>query len=142
MQVAVTATNAAGSTQALSATTPPVGAPSPAVTPTVTPPPTPVAHAPIQRALRLTHVAVRGGRGRRALVFTLSARARVEITVSGSGRARSAAADAVRLSVSGHRGANRLVLSRLLHGRRLRHGRYALTVRAGNRAVTVALNVA
>jgi hypothetical protein len=87
-------------------------------------------------------VAVRGGRGRQAVVFTLSARARVQIAVSGSGRARSAAADVLRLSVSARRGANRYALSSLLRGRRLRRGRYALTVRAGNRAVTVSLNVA
>ncbi len=75
-------------------------------------------------------------------MFTLSARARVQITVRGSRRARSAAADVLRLSVSAHRGANRYALTGLLRGRRLRQGRYALTVRAGNRAVTVSLNVA
>jgi subtilisin family serine protease len=143
--VQVTATNAAGSTHAVSAGTPPVGLPAGAP-PTVAPgadggngsapsAPKPPAR---RRGVALTHVAVRGGR---TVVFTLSAKARVQITVRGSGRARSASADVVRLSVSAHRGTNRYALASLLRHSRLRHGRYALTVRAGNRAVTVTLNV-
>jgi subtilase family protein len=145
-EVVVTASNAAGSTQATSAATSPVVLPAPAAggsSPVVTPPPAPApTPVPVQRApLRLTHVAVRGGRGRRALVFTLSAQAQVQITVSGSSRARSAAADVLQLSVSAHRGTNRYTLAYLLHGRRLRRGSYALTVRAGSRAVTVRLKL-
>jgi hypothetical protein len=87
-------------------------------------------------------VAIRRGRGAQALVFTLSASARVQITVTGAGRVRSTAGEVLRLSVSGHRGANRYALSSLLHGRRLRRGRYALTVRAGSGAITVSVNVA
>jgi thermitase len=152
--VVVTASNAAGSVQATSPiasaaglptapTAPTTGGSSAPVLPSPNPVSAPVTHRPLQRTgLRLSHVAVRGGRGRQAVVFTLSARARVQIAVSGSGRARSAAADVLRLSVSARRGANRYALSSLLRGRRLRRGRYALTVRAGNRAVTVSLNVA
>ena len=97
LDVVVTASNAVGSVQATSAITSPVGPPTPpttggsstVVSPSPTPPSNPVAYAPVQRAaLRLSHVALRGGRERQALVFTLSARARVQITVSGSSRAR------------------------------------------------------
>ena len=147
--VQVTATNAAGSTRALSGGTSPVGLPA-GVPSTVAPgadggggPAPPSAPKPSRRrGVALTHVGVRGGRGGQAVVFTLSARTRVQITVRGSGRARSATADVLRLSVRAHRGANRYTVASLLRHGRLRRGRYALTVRAGNRAVTVTLNVA
>jgi hypothetical protein len=92
----------------------------------------------------LTRVAVVGpGSAVRArtLVFTLSARARVQITLAGSSRGHRAAGDALRLSVSGRQGTNRYALTTLLRGHHLPRGRYALTVRAGNRAVTVSLAV-
>ena len=143
LNVQVTAVSAAGSTQAVSAGTPPVGLPAPApggtVGGTVPALPTVPNSKPRRHGVALTHVAVRGGR---AVVFTLSARARVQITVRGAGRARSASADVLRLSLSAHRGTNRYALSSLLRHGRLQRGRYALTVRAGNRAVTVTLNVA
>jgi subtilisin family serine protease len=146
--VVVTATNSVGSVKATSpitwpagAATPPTsGVAGPAPPPSGTPNP-PVTHAPVRRVRpALSHVAVRGPRGRQALVFTLSANARVQITVSAPSRVRSAA-DVLRLAVSGRRGANHYALSSLLRGRRLRGGRYALTVRAGNRSVTVSVNV-
>jgi subtilisin family serine protease len=153
--VVVTASNAVGSVQATSPIAPPAGsatpptsgaprpAPPPSGIPAGTPAGTPVAHVPVQGVrLWLSHVAVRGGRGRQALVFTLSANARVQITVRAASRVSSAAADVLRLAVSGRRGANHYALSSLPGGRRLRVGRYALTVRAGNRSVTVSLNVA
>ena len=143
LNVQVTATSAAGSTQAVSAGSAPVGpaTPAPGGTDGGTVPALPPApHPPARRhGITLTHVAVRGGR---TVVFTLSARARVRITVRGAGRARSASADVLRLSLSAHRGANRYAVSSLLRHGRLQRGRYALTVRAGNRAVTVTLNVA
>jgi hypothetical protein len=88
--------------------------------------------------ISLTHVAVRGGRGGPGLVFTLSARARVQVSFSGRVRGRTAA---VRTSVTGHRGTNRYALTWLLHGRRLKRGRYALTVRLGGQAAIISLTV-
>ncbi len=124
-------------------------APPPAPSPsagTGAPAPAPVAVTqPMQPsqpgAVTLTRVAVRSGSGGPGLVFTLSARSRVQISFSGPARGRLAARDVARISVSGHRGTNRYALTSLLHRRRLQRGRYALTLRAGGRAVIIELNL-
>jgi subtilisin family serine protease len=121
----------------------PAPQPAPALAPQPAPAPAPASAAapvtqPAQPSYRpsvsLSHVAVRGGP---TLVFMLSAQARVQISFSGGGRTRVATATSVR----GHRGTNRHSLAALLHGRRLRRGHYALTVRAGGQTVVVRLNV-
>lgn len=152
-EVAVTASNATGSTQAVSAVTATVGqtaASSPsgstsqgASTPTGTPSgsaPGALVHTTL---LVLSRVAVLGRRGHgrgQALVFTLSARSRVQLTLARAG-ARGAAADVLRLSESASRGANRYWLTLLLRGHRLPHGRYLLSVRAGGHVVTLRLSL-
>jgi hypothetical protein len=147
-RVVVSATNAAGSAQVVSGTTstvlvpgptpsPAPPAPSSSTAPVTTPPPAPAPTA----ALRLTKVALLGTRGAprgRTLVFTLSAQARVQITLARSGRAApGAAGNVLRLALAARKGQNRYALSSLLRGRRLARGTYALTVRAGNRTVTL-----
>ena len=146
LSVLVTATNATGSTQALSSATGTVSRPAPPPQPA---PPQTTTSAPARTVvkpptLRLTHVALVGKRGSgrgAALVFTLSRRARVQITWARSGQARGAAADVLRLAVTARGGRNRYALSALLHGRRLARGAYTLTVRAGARAVTLRLTM-
>jgi subtilisin family serine protease len=146
--VRVTAANAAGTAQATSAITSAVGlpgAPAPTTQPSAGAPgtssrPTQTTHTTISRVhrLRLTHVGLvgkRGGGHGQALVFTLSAGARVQLTLLRAGRS------VLRTAVSARRGQNRYSLASLLRGRRLAHSRYALTVHAGGRTVTVKLTV-
>ncbi len=119
------------------APSPPVETRAPAQAPVTVTQPAQPSHP---GAINLTHVAVRGGRGGPGLVFTLSAPTRVQISFSGRAHGRSATRGVLRI-VSGHRGTNRYALTSLLHGRHLQRGRYALTVRAGGRAVIMQLNV-
>jgi hypothetical protein len=149
-EVTVTASNAAGSTQATSAITAAVGLPgqTPAAQPATassgssTPPastqanPTHTTRAPVH-PVRLSHVALVGKRGTargQALVFTLSANARVRVALV-SGRR-----DLLDAGLSARRGQNRVSLTMLLRGRHLAGGRYALIVRAGARTVTLKLS--
>ncbi len=145
--VVVTATNATGSTQAASALTaavglpggtqPPASTPSPTTTTPVSTPAVPTTHTR-NIPLKLTHVALVGKRGSahaQALVFTLSTRSRVGLTLARAGRR------VLRLTVSARRGQNRYRLTSLLGGRHASKGQYTLTVRAGNRAVTLHLSL-
>jgi subtilisin family serine protease len=143
--VTVTAGNAAGSAQATSAITAAVGLPDaapasqpPATNSSSTPPPastrtnpTHTTRAPA-RPVRLSHVALVGKRGA-ALVFTLSASARVQVGLIREGRTT------LHLALGARKGPNRFSLTALLRGRHLAKGRYALTVHAGNRTVTLKL---
>ncbi len=147
-KVTVTAGNGAGSAQATSAITAAVGVPGstpPTSQPTGTPPvsstspapalstPTHTTLAPAQ-PLRLTHVALVGRRGTargQALVFTLSRQARVQLRFARAGHG------VLGLTLSARRGQNRYSLASLLRGRHLARGRYALTVHAGRRTVTL-----
>jgi thermitase len=159
IDVVVGATNSAGFSQAASAQTqtvqspgssssgpaspPPASAGSsgsvpPGPLPTVQPPPVPRHRA----GVNLTHVALVGRRQGQAVVFTLSGRTRVQIALSPTARRGAAASDVLRLTINGRKGTNRCALSALLGGHRLAAGRYALTVRAGNRAVTLRLALA
>jgi thermitase len=144
--VIVTASNPAGSAQATSPLTAAVG--RAVATPTPQPPagtsgsttpsapgvtnPTHTTRAPAS-LVRLSRVALVGKRGTargRALVFTLSAGGRVRLTLTRAG------GGVVRRTLNARRGQNRYLLDSLL---RSRHGRYALTVRAGNHTVTLKL---
>jgi hypothetical protein len=145
----VTAGNAAGSTQAISAATATAGGPPPGASATITPapavgPPAPPSTPGPATALRLTKVGLVGRRGVGAgqfLVFTVSARARVQITLARAGRARGKAADALRLGITARKGQNRYALRSLLGRRRPSRGTYALTLRAGNHAAKLRLTL-
>lgn len=155
--VVVSAANATGSSQAVSAITatvggspgpsgssppgpPGTGSPGTALAP---PPGTPPSGSLVHTTLLgLSRVAVVGRRGHgQALVFTLSARARVQLTLVRSGGARDVTADILRLVLSARAGANHYWLSALLRGHRLPHGRYVLTVRAGIHTATLRLSL-
>ncbi len=155
--VVVTAGNAAGSSQAVSAITPTVGlagssgsspstpqnpgSPGTALAP---PPGSPSGSLVHTTLLGLSRVALVGRRGSghgQALVFTLTERARIELTLVRSAGARDATADVLRLMLSAHSGANHYWLSALLRGHRLPHGHYVLTVRAGSHTVTLRLTL-
>jgi subtilisin family serine protease len=146
--VAVTASNAAGSTRAVSAATAAVGTPTPtpgpvsapAASPATAPAPTPAAPAPAS-PVRLSHVALVGKHGGSTVVFTLSARALVQITLARTAHARGSAADVLRRAFAARKGQNRFALRSLLRGRRMPRGKYALTVRAGNRTATLRLTL-
>jgi hypothetical protein len=137
-EVSVTASNAAGATAATSSITAAVGlpgqtsSPQPTTTPSssTTPArnPTHSIRAP-SHLLRLSRVALVGKR----LVFTLSAGARVKVALARAGR------NVLHVALSARKGQNRYSLKSLLSGRHLSRGRYALTVRAGRRAVTLKL---
>ena len=145
--VNVTAANAAGSAQASSAMTAAVGLPAPAPqpstsssTPTASGPGknAPLTHTTRKSPLRLSHVALVGKRGAargQTLVFTLSTQARVQLTVAHAGGA------SLRLALSARQGQNRYRMTTLLRGHRLSPGRYALTIRAGGRAVRIPVNL-
>jgi subtilisin family serine protease len=150
--VSVTATNAAGSTQSTSAITGAVGLPGQAPTPQApsstpsssTPPPAtqpaPTTHTTRagHKTLKLTHVALLGKPGTRhgqALVFTLSAHTQVQLTLARSGRR------VLGMTFTARAGQSRYQLTSLLRGHHLPPGRYTLTVRAGNRTVTLKLTV-
>jgi hypothetical protein len=86
----------------------------------------------------LTRVGLVGKRGSahgQTLVFTLSSGARVQLTLLRTGR------NVLHRVLSARRGQNRYSLATLLRGHRLAHGRYALTVHAGSRTVTLKLTV-
>lgn len=83
-------------------------------------------HAPLRR-ISLTRVAVRG----RTLAFTLSRRTKVHVKLGSR----------LRVTLPGRSGANRYSLSSLLRGHAVSGGRYALTVSAGSRSVTVWLSL-
>ena len=153
-EVAVTASNATGSTEAVSSVTATVGQPGssgPAgstphgtgnrvTTPSATQPGA-LVHTTL---LLLSRVAVVGKRGRghgQALMFTVSARSRVKLTLARSGRDRGATAGVLRLAVNASRGVNHYWLASLLRGHRLAHGLYVLTVRAGSHAVTLRVSL-
>jgi subtilisin family serine protease len=145
-EVSVTASNAAGSTPATSAITAAVGLPgqtsspqpsatTPGSSTAPSPNPTHSVRAP-SHSLRLSHVALVGRRSiarGQALVFTLSARSRVQIALARAGR------NVLHVELSARQGQNRYSLVSLLRGRHLAPGRYVLTVRAGNRTVTLKL---
>jgi hypothetical protein len=144
-EVSVTASNAAGATAATSAITAAVGLPGQTTsaqpsgtTPSSSTPPAPApTHTTRARAqpLRLSHVGLVGRRGTtrgQALVFTLSARAQVQVTLR-------AGHHVLGLTLSARGGQNRYRLTSLLRGRHLPPGRYAITVRAGNRTATLKL---
>ncbi len=141
--VVVSAGNATGQAQARSDMTAAVGLPGqPPPAPSVAQPTSSSSAAPTtatsptharNQPLRLSHVRVigeRGGKRGQALVFTLSVPARVHFTAALAGRG------VTRRAVSARRGQNRYALSSLLRGR---HGRFVLTVRAGNRTATLRL---
>jgi subtilisin family serine protease len=153
-QVVVTAANASGPAQATSAATNAVTLPDGSLpaTPISSTPSASLVHGPRAGApasgrpgaLKLTKVALvaRHGAPRgQVLVFTLSARGRVQLSLLRAHAAHGAAADTLRVAVSARKGQNRYVLTSLLHGRRLPHGQYVLTVRAGNRSATLRLTV-
>jgi subtilisin family serine protease len=154
-EVAVSAANASGSTQALSTVTAtvgqtgpsgpagsnPQGAGTPGTTSASAAKPGALVHTTL---LTLRRVALVGRRGRgrgQALVFTLSARSRVQLTLARSSRRRAVSAAVLRLVLGASRGANHYWLTSLLRGHRLPHGSYVLTVRAGGHAVTLRLTL-
>jgi hypothetical protein len=144
LDVVVTATNATGSTPASSAVTAAVGLPggaqppAPATNSTTTPAaPVSTTHT-LNIPPKLSRVALAGKRRSargQALVFTLSAQATVSLVLRGKGRR------VVRLNFIAHQGPNHYWLKSLLRGREVARGRYALTVHAGNRTVTLHLSV-
>ena len=153
-EVVVSARNATGSTQAISAMTAMVGlagqplTSQPSANVQVSPTarggaPATLTHAR-NHSLRLTRVALTGRRGSRhgqAIVFTLSGPAQVQLTLARSAGARGTARAVLHLELNARQGQNRYWLAALLRGHRLARGQYTLTVRAGARAVILKLTV-